>query len=181
MSAATVRAYLANSTGPTNTDVDSADAGSMRFGRDDSVSSTATLPIPTATGTKFSYLKYLLLYVTVAGTTNITNRRVSWASTPATGLFGFFKDQATYTQNNGTQGTAAGNYPADSGSNGATPTGYTLMSTSAQQWDNTSVATSGTGKNGDYCQTVIGVDFTYTGGGNSATSLPNCVLTYDEA
>lgn len=181
MAAATVRAYCATGAGPTNTDVDSADAGSITFGRDDNVASTATIPIPTATGTKYSYLKYLFLDVTVTGTTSITNRRISSASALATGLFLFFQNQATYTQNNGTQGAVAGNYPADSGSNGATPASYTLASTTPQLWDNTSVSTGSTGKNGNYAQCALGVDNTYAGGGNAATSLANTTLTYDEA
>lgn len=177
--AATVKAYCATGSGPTNATADSADSASIKFGRDDSQNSTTSIPIPTATGTKYSYLKYLFLDVTVAGATSISNRRIAWASSPATGLTGFFKDQATYTQNNGTQGTAAGNYPADAGTNGATPTGYTAMSTSNQQWDNTSVSTASTGKSGDYCQTVLGVDNTFAGGGGAA-SLPNINLVYDE-
>lgn len=178
--AATVKAYLANSTGPTNASVDSADSASITFGRDDLAISTATIPIPTATGTHYSYLKYLFLDVTVTGATNLSNRKVSWASSPATGITGFFKDQATYTQNNGTQGASAGNYPADAGTNGATPAGYTAMTTSPQAWDATSHTSGSSGKNGDYCQTIIGVDNTFTGGGGSAT-LPNVQLQYDEA
>lgn len=175
--AATVQAQLANGATPT---LANAETG-IRYGRDDNQTSTATIPIPTATGTKYSYLKYLALVVTATSTTSITNRRISWATSPATGLFGFFQNQATYTQNNGTQGTAAGNYPADAGTNGATPSGYTLMSTTPQLWDNTSVATSSAARNGNYVQTVVGVDFTYAGGGNSATSLPSLTLTFDEA
>lgn len=178
--AATVKAFCAVGSGPTNATADSADSAAIVFGRDDSQSSTATIPIPTATGTHYSYLKYLFLDVTVSGATNLSNRKVSWASSPATGITGFFKDQATYTQNNGTQGSSAGNYPADAGSNGATPAGYTAMTTSPQTWDATSTSSGSTGKNGDYCQTVIGVDNTFTGGGGSA-SLPNLNLQYDEA
>ncbi|MGZ6321449.1 MAG: hypothetical protein ACXWQR_19375 [Ktedonobacterales bacterium] len=175
--AATVQTQLANGATPT---LANAETG-IRYGRDDNQTSTATIPIPTATGTKYSYLKYLALVVTATSTTNITNRRINWATTPATGLFGFFLNQATYTQNNGTQGAAAGNYPADAGTNGATPASYTLMSTTAQLWDNTSVAPSSAARNGTYVQTVVGADFTYAGGGNSNTSLPSITLTYDEA
>lgn len=178
--AATVKAYCATGSGPTLASCDSADSASIKFGRDDSQGSTASIPIPTATGTKYSYLKYLLLDVTATGATTISNRRIAWASSPATGLTGFFKDQATYTQNNGTQGTSAGNYPADNAStNGATPSGYTALTTGNQQWDNSSVSSGSTGKNGDYVQTVLGVDNTFVGGGGAA-SLPNLLLTYDE-
>ena len=176
---ATVKAYCATGSGPTLATCDSADSASIKFGRDDNQSSSTGIPIPSSTGTKYSYLKYLLLDVTGTSSTSITNRRISWASGPSTGLTGFFKDQPTYTQNNGTQGTAAGNYPTDAGSNGATPTGYTAMSTTPQVWDNTSVSTGSTGRNGDYCQTCLGVDSTFAGGPGAA-SLPNITLTYDE-
>ena len=106
--AATLKAYCATGATPTLASADSADSASIRYGRDDSQSSTATIPIPTATGTHYSYLKYLLLDVTVTGATSISNRKISIASALATGLTLWFKDQATYTQNNGTQGTAAG-------------------------------------------------------------------------
>lgn len=177
--AATIKAYCATGATPTLATADSADSGSIKYGRDDNQTSTASIPIPTATGTNYSYLKYLLLDVTVTSTTNVSNRRIAWASSPSTGITGFFQNQATYTQNNGTQGTAAGNYPANAGTNGATPTGYTAITTSNQVWDNTSVATSGSGKNGNYVQTVIGVDNTFAGGGGSA-ALPNLNLVYDE-
>jgi hypothetical protein len=178
--AATVRAYCATGAGPTLATCDSADSASIKYGRDDSQTSTTSIPIPTATGTKYSYLKYLCLDVTVIGATSISNRRIAWASSPATGLTGYFLDQATYTQNNGTQGASAGNYPADAGTNGATPAGYTAMTTSNQVWDNTSHSTGSTGRNGDYAQTALGVDNTFIGGGGAA-ALPNLLLTYDEA
>ncbi|MDE3097492.1 MAG: hypothetical protein KGK07_16015 [Chloroflexota bacterium] len=253
--AATVKAFCATGAGPTNATCDSADSASITYGRDDNQTSVATLPIPTALGTHFSYMKYLFLDVTVAGATTMSNRRVAWATAPATGLVGYFFDQATYTQNNGTQGTAAANYPADDASkNGGLPglapattinnaggyaaatttmtvasgtsftTGmkvivglgtanqevltvssstatsitftagsanshangdtiaqaYTALTTSNQLWDNTGVSTAATGKNGAYCQTVLSVDNTFTGGGGAAT-LPNLNLVYDEA
>ena len=178
--AATLKAYCATGATPTLATADSADSASIRYGRDDSQSSTATIPIPTATGTHYSYLKYLLLDVTVTGATSISNRKISIASALATGLTLWFKDQATYTQNNGAQGTAAGNYPADAGTNGATPSGYTAVTTTPTLWDNTSTSSGSSGRNGDYVQTVLGVDNTFTGGGGTA-SLPNLQLAYDES
>ena len=178
--AATVKAYCATGATPTLASADSADSDSVRYGRDDSQLSTATLPIPTATGTHYSYLKYLLLDVTVTGATSISNRKIAIASSLATGLTLWFKDQATYTQNNGTQGTAAGNYPADAGTNGATPSGYTAVTTTPTAWDVSSVSSGASGRNGDYVQTVLGVDFTFAGGGGAA-SLPNLQVSYDEA
>ena len=180
--AATVRAYVATgaTATPTLATADSADAASIRYGRDDSAVSAATIAIPTATGTHYSYLKYLLLDVTVAGATTISNRKISWASAPATGLAGYFLNQATYTQNNGVQGVAAGNYPADAGTNGAVPSGYTAISTTATLWDNTGVSSASTGRSGNYVQTVLAVDNTFAGGGGTAT-LPSLTLSYDEA
>jgi len=176
--AATVQAQFANSTGPTLTN---AESSGVTWNRDDTQTGVTPVPIPTATGTKYSYLKYLALVVTGTAATAISNRRLSLSTGAATGLFVFFKDQATYTQNNGTQGASAGNYPADSGSNGATPAGYTMASTSLQLWDNTSVSAGGTGKNGDYVQCVFGVDHTFVGGPGNATAMPGLTLTYDEA
>lgn len=143
----------------------------------DSATSTTPISIPTATGTNFSWIKNFALAVTATGTTNMTNRTVKMGSSPSTGLNLWWKDvaQASYAQ------AASGNRPASSGSNGATPTGYTSMTTSAQQWDNTSHATSSTGPNGDMVVCVLGVDFSYVGGAGSAVSLPSIILSYDEA
>jgi hypothetical protein len=148
-----------------------------KFNLADSATSTTPISIPTSTGTVFSWIKNLVLAVTATGTTNITNRRISQGSAPATGLQLFWKDVAvaSYSQ------SASGNRPTASGSNGATPSGYTLMTTTPAQWDNTSVATSGTGPNGDLVVCVLGVDNTFVGGPGNATALPNIVITYDEA
>ena len=145
--------------------------------RADSIAATTPIPVPTTTGTNFSWIKNLVLAVTVTGTTAITNRRVSLASAAPTGIQLFWKDVAvaSYVQ------AASGNQPTASGSNGATPAGYTLMSTTPTVWDNTSHVTSGSGPNGDMVVCVEGVDNTYTGGGGAAITLPNLTLTYDEA
>lgn len=147
------------------------------FNLADSATSTTPISIPTATGTNFSWIKNFAIAVTGTGTTNMTNRTVKMGSSPSTGLALWWKDvaQASYAQ------AASGNRPASSGSNGATPAGYTSMTTSTQQWDNTSHATSSTGPNGDMVVCVLGVDNTYTGGAGSAVALPNIVLSYDEA
>lgn len=180
MGAATVAAYIATGAGPTNANVESA----LSFSRDDTATGTTPVPIPGATGNHYSYLRYLFLDVTATGTTNMTNRTIKWASSPSTGLQGLWLDQATYTQNNGTQGTAAGNYPADdTAANGTVPgtPAWAAIGTSTSQWDNTSHATSATGKNGDYVQTCMQVSNAYVGGAGSAVALPNLVLSYDEA
>lgn len=152
--------------------------GGICFDLADSLTDTTTpISVPTSTGTVFSWIKNLALAVTSAGTTNMTNRTVKVSANPSTGLALFFKDvaQASYAQ------AASGNRPASSGSNGATPAGYTAMTTSAQQWDNTSHATSATGPNGDMCVVVLSCDATYTGGAGTAIGLPNIILAYDEA
>lgn len=151
--------------------------GGCTFNLADSITSTTPISIPTTTGTNFSWIKNLAIAVTGTGTTNMSNRTVKMGSSPSTGLNLWWKDvaQASYAQ------AASGNRPASSGSNGATPTGYTSMTTSTQQWDNTSHATSATGPNGDMVVVVLGVDNSYTGGAGSAVSLPNIVLSYDEA
>jgi hypothetical protein len=143
----------------------------------DSATSTTPIAIPTTTGTVFSWIKNLVLAVTGTGTTTINNRNISMSGATATGLKLWWKDVAvaSYAQ------AATGNRPTASGSNGATPAGYTLMTTSAVQYDNTSVVTSGTGPNGDMAVCVLGVDNLFVGGPGSATALPNILVQYDEA
>lgn len=143
-------------------------------------SATATTPpvaVPTSTGTNYSWIKNLVLAVTATGTTSINNRNIYMGSSPSTGLKLHWKDVAvaSYAQ------AASGNRPSASGSNGATPSGYTAMTTSAAQYDNTTVATSSTGPNGDMAVCVLGVDNQYSGGAGTAISLPNINLQYDEA
>lgn len=173
MSAATVQAQIATGASPSWANAE----GGVKFNLADSATSTTPVAIPTATGTNFSWIKNLALSVTAAGTTAITNRTVKMSGSPTTGLALFFKDVAvaSYAQ------AASGNRPTASGSNGATPSGYTAMTTSAQQYDNTSHATSATGPNGDICVCVMGVDNTYAGGAGNAISLPDITLQYDEA
>ncbi len=150
--------------------------GGVKFSREDSITGATPVPIPTVTGTRFSWIKNFVLAVTVAGTTNISNRNISMSGATATGLQLFWQAVAlaSYTQ------AAVGNQPADSASNGATPAGYTLMTTSVAQYDNTSVASSGTGPNGKMAVCCLGVDHTFVGGPGSATALPSLILSYDE-
>ena len=151
--------------------------GGVTFNLADNITSTTPISIPTATGTVFSWIKNLVLSVTVTGTTSITNRTIKMSTSTSTGLALWYKAVAvaSYAQ------AASGNRPTSSGSNGATPSGYTSMTTSAVQYDNTSVATSGSGPNGSMAVCVLGVDFSYVGGPGSAISLPSIVIGYDEA
>ncbi|MBA3826891.1 MAG: hypothetical protein H0X24_23735 [Ktedonobacterales bacterium] len=178
--AATVQAQLATGAGPTLTNAETG----LTFNRADTLAGTTPIPIPTATGNKYSYLKYLALVVTGTGTTTISNRRISWATTPATGLQGLWFNQATYTQNSGTQGTAAGNYPADdTAANGTVPAtpAWAAISTTPTQWDNTSVSTASTARNGNYVQCCLQVSNAFVGGAGSATTVATINLQYDEA
>lgn len=170
---ATCQAQIATGASPSYANVE----GGCKFNLADSATSTTPIQIPTSTGTNFSWIKNLVLAVTGTGSTAISNRRISTASGTATGLQLFWKDVAvaSYAQ------AASGNRPSSSGSNGATPAGYTLMSTTPAQWDNTSVSTGSTGPSGDLVVCVLGVDNTFAGGPGSATSLPNLTITYDEA
>lgn len=154
--------------------------GGIKFNREDTLTGTTPVPIPTATGTNFSWLKNLALDVTTVGTTTISNRRIYLGSAPSTGLNVFYKSVATgsYAQ------AASGNMPAASGSNGATPSTYTAMATSlggSTAYDASSVASSTLGVNGTLAVVVAGVDFNFAGGPGNATALPTINLTYDEA
>jgi hypothetical protein len=183
--AATVKAYAFNSTGPTATSADSADSASFKIGRDDTVISTTPVPIPTATGTNFSWRKYLGLYVTAGGgATSLLNRGVKASGAMPTGISLWQSAVTTYVQATTTQGTAAGNRPTDSASNGATPANQTdvtwvAMTTSNVTYDATTNATANTTINGKYLALVLGVDNTCVSGGGT-TSLGNITLQYDE-
>ena len=154
--------------------------GGAKFNLEDTLTGTTPIQIPTATGTNFSWIKNFALDVTTAGTTSISNRRIYLASAPTSGMNVFYKSVATgsYAQ------AASGNRPASSGSNGATPAGYTAMATSlggSTAYDASSVSTATQGVNGSLAVCVSSVDFSFAGGPGSATALPNITLTYDEA
>lgn len=155
----------------------------ITFNRADSQTGTSSpIPVPTATGTNFSWIKNLALEVTTAASpaTTISNRRIAAASGPATGLALFYK-AAAYAQ------PASGNMPTASGSNGNTPAGYTALTdyvggaSAASTYDATGASGGTTGRNGAMIQVVLGVDNTYTGGAGTAIALPNLSFVYDEA
>lgn len=150
----------------------------ISFNLADNLTDTTTpVAIPTATGTTFSWIKNLVLAVTTAGTTTISNRRINMSGATATGLQLFWQAVAvaSYAQ------AASGNRPASTGVNGSTPAGYTLMTTTPVVYDAAAVVSSSTGPNGKMAVTCIGVDFGFLGGPGSATALPSITLTYDEA
>lgn len=172
---ATVLANVYNGSGPTSGSAE----GGITWGRDDNVISTAVLPIPTSSGTKFSYGKTLGIQVTGGtATDHITNRRILLASGLAAGLHLWWKNQAVYSQ-------AVAPAAADSGINYAVPGGFSggsesggEVTTTPSLWDNTSAITSG-GQNGNYVLCALGCDALYAGGGGSAT-LSNLLLEYNE-
>jgi hypothetical protein len=184
--AAVVQIRAFDGAGPTSHDVTSG-TGSVSFSRADAYNDTASpITIPAASNRRFSYLRYLAPYVNSGGgSTSLSNLRLKLASGAAAGLtvHTFTGGQSTYTQNNGTQGTSAGNYPADDAvTTGAAPTNYTALSTSDYTYDATGGAATNGAKVGKYTQCVAAVDGTnYAGGGGATTALPNLTYTYDES
>lgn len=172
MAAAVVRASVWTGSSPTAA---TAETGIVFNRAESATSTTETIPKPTSTGTNYSWPKVLALEVTTVGTTTINNRRVHRASAPSAGLTMWYRDDGG-TYNRPTAVAAADNTSTDD----ATPSGYTAMPSSATQYDNTSVATSSTGKNGDYVSVALGVSNLYVGGAGSGIALPNIVLTFDE-
>ncbi len=153
--------------------------GGLKFNKADTLTGTAPVTKPaTADGTAFSYIKCLGIKVTTADAAiNLSNYRVYLGSAPATGLViaadlssGAFIDQ--------TGGTGAG---ADSGSDGALPTGFTALTTTPQVYDSGSDSGSPTGRKGDFCNVVLAVDTTYAGSGGTGVSLPTLNIDFDES
>jgi hypothetical protein len=147
------------------------------WSREDSLAGTTPVPIPTSTGTNFSWIKNFVLWVSVTGTTNISNRRINQSGATPTGVQYFWQAVAvaSYVQ------ASSGSKPTDSGSNGATPAGYTLTTTSTAVYDSSSVASSSTGPNGQMAVSVLGVDNSYSGGASTSTTVPSLIFSYDEA
>jgi hypothetical protein len=109
------------------------------------------------------------------GSTSISDRQIKFGSSPATGLYGFFKDGGTsYSQ-------ATAVLAADSGTQGATPATWTALSTSPQTWHAGSVAATNSTRNGDYVLVGVGLGDNYASGAGSANAVPDLVLSYTEA
>jgi hypothetical protein len=145
---------------------------------------TTPVPIPTSAGVNFSYLKALALAVTGTSTTTINNRTVRLSTGLATGLGMHWKTVAQASWGTTLDQTGGSKASADTtGTNNAAtaPSGYTAVTTSAVQFDNTSQATTATGIGTvPLLALEVAVDATFAGGPGS-TSLPNIVLGYDEA
>lgn len=170
---ATVRLdfYGASATEPAGS---TAETG-IKYNREDTKTGTTAIPKPTVTGTAFSWVKQLALNVTTSFASAITDRGIKLGSALTSGLTMGFLGHATYLDQTG--GSGAG---ADSGSNGAVPSGYTAMTTSNQTWHAGSVSAGSTGRNGNFCRTALGVDNTYAGGAGSAIAVPDLVAQYTE-
>lgn len=156
----------------------------VTWNREDTQTGTTPIPIPTSAAVNFSYLKVFQLAVTATSTTTINNRTVRGSLALATGLGWYWKTDTqanwatTFNQQSGTKGAAD-----TTGSNNASsaPSGYTAITTSPVQYDNTSQATTSTGIGTALLLGVdLGVDATYAGGPGTA-SLGNLILGYDEA
>lgn len=173
--AATVRAsiYIGAAEPSTGT---SAETG-LKFNREDTQSGTTPIAIPTAAGTAYSWIKHLALDVTATGDTSITNRTVARSSAPPAGILIHFKSTDVYAQ------ASSATRPADSAvGDDQTPAGYTALTTTPQAYHANSVGTS-SGRNGQFCETIIGVSSTatYVSGAGSAIAIPNLYLGYDES
>jgi hypothetical protein len=157
----------------------------MRFNREDTQMGTSgTIPIPTTSpNTVYSWYKNIALAVTNAdGAVTITNRSVKLGTNVSlpTGAFLYFLSTGTYRQ------ASAGTAPPSMASNGAVPTDpngdgtYAAMTLNAQAYDGAGASAGSTGRNGNFCRMVFGLDARYTGGAGALT-LPNIIMGYDEA
>lgn len=152
--------------------------------RADAQTATTPLPIPTAAGVNFSWLKVVQLAITGTFTTTISNRTIRLSAALAAGLGLHWKTDtqanwgATFNQSAGTKA------PADTvGTNNAAtaPAGYTAVTTGAVQYDNTAQVSSATGiGTALLLALLLAVDATFTGGPGS-TGLGSAILGYDEA
>jgi hypothetical protein len=157
--------------------------GGVTYGRNENPSGgsappTVNIPIPTTTGTHFSWPIQLYLNIPAGGTssTHINNRTAALAVAAPTGIHFWAKGipVASYVAPNA-------NLDSDAVGNGATPgNGYTQeITTTPWQWDNASIAGTAAGQNGNYLSIGIGVDNSFTGGGGTA-NFPNLQMAYDE-
>ncbi len=155
----------------------------VTINRSDTQTGTTPIPIPTVTGSNYSWVQQLALQVTGAASpsTTLSNATVKLSAGLATGILAFFKGNASFL--NQTGGTQA---PADVGTENAgaptTPATYTIATTTAQQWDAMGTAANGgsTGRKSNFLDLILGVASGYLGSPGS-TSLGNGILSYDEA
>ena len=179
--AATIEADYYNGVGPTRA---SAEAG-FKFNREDTISGTTPIPIPTATGTNFSYHKAFALYCSAGGgSTSLLNRKIYTNGAPSDAnakLWWTLFATDTYSQ-----ATAVAS--ADSGADNSTPATGTYgqawaavptTSGTATTWDAATVAATNTTKNGKYLVVCCGVASIFAAGAGSF-ALPDFKFQYDE-
>jgi hypothetical protein len=173
--AAVIRASIATLAGPTLASAE----GGIKFNRSEGATDTTTpIPKPTSgSGTNYSWPKVLTLEVTtIDAATTISNRRIHRASAPAAGVTMWYKDDND-TYNRPAAVAAADNATTDD----ATPAGYSAMPSSATVYDAAGDSAGSLGRSGDYVSVALGISTLYTGGGSTNVTLPNIVMTYDEA
>lgn len=156
----------------------------ITFNREDTQNGTTPVPIPTSAGVNFSWLKALQIAVTGTSTTTISNRTVRASGTFPTGIGVHWKTdtQGNWgTTFNQTGGSKASGDTTGTNNAGSAPAGYTAVTTSAVQYDNTSQSTGSTGIGSALLLGLeLAVDATY-GGGAGTASLGSLVIGYDEA
>lgn len=156
----------------------------ITWNREDTQTGATPIPIPVSAATNYSYLKVVQLAVTVVGTTTIVNRTVRLSPALATGLGFHWKTdtQANWAATFNQQSTSRAS--ADNPGNNAAaiaPAGYTAITTTAVQYDNTSQSTASTGIDSTLLLGIeLAVDATY-GGGPGTQFLSNIILGYDES
>jgi hypothetical protein len=143
---------------PTNAE----DNAGITFNREDSKagnSVAAGVPIPTSPATNYSWPKLVALNVTTAGTTTISNRRMSLVSSIGTGLHWLVRGLSAYVQ--------PAQVAADAGSDNVVPA---LAAPSAAPG-----LTAG-GSGGTWAAATAWVKVTYVGVGGGET-LPSAVAS----
>lgn len=180
MANATVQARFYSTEGTTG---ESAEGG-VKLNRAAGITATtAGVPIPNSTGTKYSWLKHFALHVTGASSPAqaITARTVVMTGALQTGLKLWFDPTSSHTVADGT------NVPADSASDDDDPgAAYTEITTSAQTYHAASQSSGSTGRNGEFCVVVLGVASTFAGtsGTNvqigTSDAARSVILGYDE-
>ena len=156
----------------------------VSFNIEDTQSGTTPISIPTSAAVNFSYLKVVQLAVTATSTTTISNRTIRASNAMPTGLGLHWKTdtQANWgTSFNQQSGSKAPTNTLGTNNAATAPAGYTAVTTSAVQYDNTSQPSSSLGIGSALLLAlVLACDATY-GGGPGATSLGSVILAYTEA
>ena len=160
--AATTKVYQYTGAGPTGTNITDNEAGNVRYKTaDDFDGQDSTYPlVKPSSGTNYSYVTWVALYVSSAPTGSITN--IKWYSDGGgfgTGLTLKGIMTNTYAQATGTQGTS-GNLSATVYTSGTDMFTYT----SGSPLTVTSNATTGTGRYSYYVASQLAIATTASAG-----------------